>query len=146
MKVFNFCQHLAIVKLKVDFMNIFIIIFMINKSNDFKKLMNLIWHFEFKQNHFNSQIDDYKKTKNVLMKFATVNFNAAKQLQKLVEKQFQKLIEKQFYHHVWNFQWLLNLLIFKKNFIIIEKQHQFFFEINNFFLLSIFTLFQLRRT
>ena len=42
LKVFNFCQHLAVVKLKVDFMNMFIAIFMINKSNDFEELMNLI--------------------------------------------------------------------------------------------------------
>ena len=42
LKVFNFCQHLAIVKLKTDFMNMFIAIFMINKSSDFKKLMNFI--------------------------------------------------------------------------------------------------------
>ena len=85
-------------------MNMFIIIFMINKSNDFKKLMNLIWRFEFEQNHFDPQIDDYKKTKDVLMKFTIANFNAAKQSEKLIEKQFQKLIEKQFYHYVWNFQ------------------------------------------
>ena len=146
MKAFNFCQHLTIVKLKADFVNMFIITFIINKLNDFKKLMNLIWHFEFEQNHFDSKIDDYKKTKNMLMKFVIANFNIAKQSQKLVEKQFQKLIEKQFYHHVWNFQWLLNFLAFKKHFVIIEKQHQFFFEINDFFLLSIFTLFQLRWT
>ena len=88
LKVFNFCQHLAVVKLKTDFVNMFIAIFMINKSNDFEKLMSLIWRFEFEQNHFNLQIDDYKKTKGVLMKFATVNFKIAKQSQKLAEKQF----------------------------------------------------------
>ena len=88
LKIFNFCQHLTIVKLKVDFVNMFITIFMINKSNDFEKLMNLIWCFEFKQNHFNPQIDDYKKTKNVLMKSVIANFNTAKQSQKLAEKQF----------------------------------------------------------
>ena len=42
LKVFNSCQHLTVVKLKIDFVNMFITIFMINKSNDFKKLMNLI--------------------------------------------------------------------------------------------------------
>ena len=146
LKVFNFCQHLTVVKLKADFVNMFITTFMINKSNDFEKLMNLIWRFEFEQNYFNLQIDDYKKTKNVLMKSAIANFNAAKQSQGLVEKQFQELIEKQFYHHVWNFWWLLNSLMFKKHFAIIEKQHQFFFEISNLFLFPILTFFQLRRT
>ena len=80
------------------------------------------------------------------MKSAIVNFNAVKQSQKLVEKRFQQLIEKQFYHYVWNFWWLLNFLTFKKYFAIIEKQHQLFFETNNFFLLSILTFFQFRRT
>ena len=79
LKIFNSCQHLTIVKLKIDFVNMFIIILMINKSNDFEKLMSLIWRFEFEQDHFDSQIDDYKKTKSVLMKFTTVNFNAVKQ-------------------------------------------------------------------